>query len=77
MEHSRLPWASIGVMIFTSKPSVMEQDNICCTSSTNSLERTEQEANAQFIVKACNAHEELVEVLKKNIHHSYLDKKAL
>lgn len=79
MKHTKLPWkvyeldGSIGV-----QPLDIQRGDICCThdpidnpKGANAFDTarpvTEGRANAQFIVKACNAHEELVSILKELI----------
>lgn len=70
MEHSKLPWKAeqdkpnSGVSIFSAgEPGSREW--VCATSGRAI-------ANADFIVKACNEHDELVEEL--NLHKAALTK---
>lgn len=61
-EHTQLPWQQDGSYVFCTTAEGMHKDIAdCARPLTASI--PEGKANAAFIVKACNAHEELVAAL--------------
>jgi len=52
------PWAVIGVNIYGGRQGLV-RDTVANTTCAGSMTRTEDEANASFIVEACNAYETL------------------
>jgi len=69
MEHTPLPWAAdykgtIG-HIKSVSPDVEGTPTVCRYDvTTPSLSESEKMANADFIVRACNSHDDLVRALK-------------
>ncbi len=70
-KHTPTPW----------EVSYYDYDNngpiYCIENVTRSTTPEEHKANAEFIVRACNAHDDLVEALKysrKFIPHNHPDK---
>lgn len=71
-KHTPTPWKTDGNEIWQEKPIIENKHfHICkvhgvCQTQVN-------KANASFIVRACNSHDELVEALKRThkalIHH--------
>jgi hypothetical protein len=62
-EHSPLPWSALGCAIegpFT--PKRRKSIGVVCEAQDRSV--AEARANAEFIVQACNLHDELVAALK-------------
>lgn len=60
MNHTPTPWQTCGFENLTVNDSSGNTILACPGSSTGTL--VEMKANAQFIVRACNAHEELVKI---------------
>ena len=60
MTHSPLPWTYKTSFNFPMEMEIYACDDIeVCSFNTN------RKANAEFIVRACNNHEKLVEALNK------------
>lgn len=71
MKHTATPYKTDKSMSFYV---LDENGNMVCNAST--------QANAEFIARACNAHDELIEMLKYiqeaiGLYHPYIDEKAL
>ena len=65
-KHTRLPWfAEAGGRKIYSGP---DYDVVVC--DVHDWEESEGRANAEFIVRACNSHYELVRALGCVIHHN-------
>lgn len=62
--HSPLPWIVEGNMI--RQPMLSKRRRIICPPDHDGIQ------DAAFIVRACNAHEELLEVLKAASHDGRL-----
>jgi hypothetical protein len=54
--HTKLPWEAKGTCVFAGRSCIV----IC---DTDNAPKARMEANARFIVQACNAHADLVEAL--------------
>ncbi len=60
-EHTGLPWHYTNQLIF-------QQDGICIAETFNrGFETPNLAANAEYIVRACNAHEDLLAACEKHI----------
>ena len=69
MSHTPTPWKTKNVSIYKGhigyKTLITNSEGVFIAStSSDKLEKEEQESNTQFIVTACNAHEDLVELAK-------------
>lgn len=72
-KHTATPWKAVAGLnrwniTTTDKPRTY---NICSINT----ERMEQEANAAFIVTACNAHEDFLLLLQKIARSACLDQR--
>jgi len=64
MEHTATPWVCHSGMVWKldkSWPGTHDIPIAKMDRDTSSTQPTERDANAEFIVRACNAHDELVE----------------
>ncbi len=69
MEHTKLPWRveplnSGGLIVSTADPH-NDGSNEVCEINGHWVHKHVQEGNAEFIVKACNNHERLVDALQR------------
>jgi len=62
MSHTPTPWKAEENRVFQIKHPTFRI--AICTS--NSADYLEEKANAEFIVRACNNHDELLEALKES-----------
>lgn len=62
-EHTPTPWYKDGRAIVT-EPRIPEIE-ICVCTADSEVNEQESQANAAFIVRACNSHALLVEALKE------------
>jgi hypothetical protein len=67
--HARLPWEDNDAgLIYGQVSGDDDAAPFVCDVCDSPLEYTEQEkANAAFIVRACNAHQDMAEALKDSI----------
>lgn len=69
-KHSPLPWAIInaveGHIVTTGEPEYRDRTGLAIVRSWKGMPtEKEAEANAAFIVRACNNHHKLVEALRE------------
>ena len=69
MKHTPLPWKK---EIFNGELIVQDDDTneyyvYICDCSSEFMSQEEEEANAEFIVRACNSHYELLEACKRTV----------
>ena len=67
-KHTPTPWrlSADGGAITTSKPGILEGSKTICGGLDNPLkDQDECKANAEFIVTACNSHDELLDTLNR------------
>ena len=75
MNHTQAPWENRNTSKF-GPGEIYAKDEYICTTSGNA------QANAEFIVKACNAHADLLEACQKGlsilkVYQHELDKSAM
>jgi len=70
-KHTATPW-KIGKS-YTTEIAIRECDTNDCVAVCCDLLEDEMKANAEFITRACNAHDELVEALKDVVHTLQID----
>lgn len=65
MTHTPTPWK-----VASNKMHVLDNEGLIIVYPGGSRTEATAKNNAQFIVQACNAHEELVKVLQGVLHHN-------
>jgi len=64
--HTSGPWEARGIVIHRATPdSDTGATPLLCVVTGEGTSSDEDEANAEFIVRACNSHDALLEVAKK------------
>ena len=75
MEHSKLPWS---IKSYYGDTGIEDADGAVIAQNTQFYPIAPSEEDMQFIVRACNAHEQLVTALKQlredavNNDHGYV-----
>lgn len=64
--HSPLPWTHSGIHIASLS---LGRDVLVASARYSSATFDEARANAEFIVRACNAHDDLLAACKKVVEH--------
>ena len=64
MEHTKTPWHDTGLPDSCGYKAINGDTHNVCVIHHDPNTIKEQKANAEFIVKACNSHDALVEALQ-------------
>lgn len=67
-QHTETPWEVVGTAIRSTSENVLDQRCIVKSAlwiSESGVPDAEQSANLDFIIRACNAHDSLVEACEK------------
>lgn len=74
-EHTKTPW-EVNTEAGPQIREVFSGDTLICDCGVSGLEPIETEENTRFIVRACNAHEALLEACKNLVDMDDRDKRG-